>query len=83
MVRDGYYLPFESTYIRKDGSRVDVTAGIVVTCREPLQWILLVQDQTDQKQVLNALKHSEELNRVAVEILAEGIVVRIAPDGLC
>lgn len=76
MKQNGFFLPFNSAYTRKDGSRVDVVAGLVLTRKDPFEWLLFIQDQSEQKRVLKALTESEELNRAVLEILAEGIVVR-------
>ena len=73
---DGFVKPFEKEYRCKDGSLVNVLLCSISTAKDPFEWLSFVQDMSEHKRALNALKASEELNRAIIEILAEGVIVQ-------
>ena len=76
----GVSRPFDSEYIRKDGSRVPVLVGVALLQREPPLFVSFVVDLSDQKRLERSLRESEQLFRATFEQAAVGMA-RVAPDG--
>ena len=76
----GVSRPFDSEYIRKDGSRVPMLLGVALLQREPPLFVSFVVDLSDQKRLERSLRESEQLFRATFEQAAVGMA-RVAPDG--
>ena len=63
----GAFTPFEKAYYRKDGRRVPILIGGAVLEKDPLQWVCFILDISEQKELEQALRESEERMRIALK----------------
>jgi PAS domain S-box-containing protein len=75
MLVRGESTPFEREYIRKDGSRVSVLIGSALLEREPLQWVCVVVDLSEQKRLERAVADQAAQLRATFDALADGLFV--------
>ncbi|PWT77295.1 MAG: hypothetical protein C5B60_02995 [Chloroflexi bacterium] len=75
MLARGESTPFEKQYIRKDGSRVPVLLGSALVEREPLQWVCVVVDLSEQKRLERAAADRAAQLRATFDALADGLYV--------
>ena len=66
----GAFTPFEKAYYRKDGRLVPILIGGAVLEQDPLQWVCFILDITEQKNLEQALRVSEERMRIALNSAA-------------
>jgi PAS domain S-box-containing protein len=63
----GTFTSFEKAYYRKDGRIVPILIGGAVLEQDPLQWVCFILDISNQKQLEQALRQSEERMRLAIK----------------
>jgi PAS domain S-box-containing protein len=63
----GTFTPFEKAYYRKDGELVPILIGGALLAKDPLQWVCFILDISEQKELEQALRESEERMRIALK----------------
>jgi PAS domain S-box-containing protein len=75
MLTHGESTPFEKEYVRKDGTRVPVLLGSALLEREPLQWVCVVVDLSEQKRLERAVTDQAAQLSATFDALADGLYV--------